>query len=128
MNSSSTLISFIQRSEYFSMVPSEKPTTLVTLPLELREKILMDAFEQEIDELIHKDVVCHLYERHRKTALIPGHRKIPKAANIIRRVSTLTMVHPEIADAMEHVPRAALKIYEQEQDRVVGLIGSSGPA
>jgi hypothetical protein len=38
------------------------------------------------------------------------------------------MVHPEIADVMEHVSKTALKVYEQEQDRVVGMIGSSGPA
>jgi hypothetical protein len=105
------------------MSPSHKPPTLINLPFEIRQKILMIVMEEEIDELILKDIVCQLQEldiqRFRTRYFAP---KVPDAAHIRKWASRMSSVHGDIGRAIDYVLKKALEIYCLEKRQVVQLV------
>jgi hypothetical protein len=96
---------------------SHEPPTLVNIPLELRQKIFLNTFD---DEFIFKDIVIFIdvlgdFEENRG----------PKAPYIHKWASNLSAVHSQLAEEMEFVLQKVLGSFDRELERVLKLLNKN---
>lgn len=86
----------------------------MSIPLELRQKILLLALE---NENFLKDIAIAIDDLD-----YPEKLKIPKGSHVNRWVSSISNISYQIADEMRFVEQEALTMLEKEEIRVVALV------